>query len=38
MTAPRLNGHVEEILAKGAYTQEELPAELTRAVQSCQLV
>lgn len=34
----RLNGHVEKILAKGAYTQEELLGELTRVVQSCQLV
>jgi CheY-like chemotaxis protein len=33
----RLNGHVEKILAKGAYTQDELFAELTRVVKTCQL-
>ncbi len=33
----RLNGHVEKILAKGAYTQEELLSELTRVVQNCHL-
>jgi CheY-like chemotaxis protein len=34
----RLNGHVEKILAKGAYTQDELLAELARVVQACQQV
>jgi PAS domain S-box-containing protein len=34
----RLNGHVEKVLDKGAYTQAELLAELTRVVQACQLV
>jgi PAS domain S-box-containing protein len=33
----RLNGQVERILAKGAYSQEELLRELARVVQSCQL-